>query len=349
MMPEISVIIANWNGKHFLGDCLSALRRQTFRDFETILVDNGSTDGSVEFVRKHFPEVSPLALNEKLGFTGGNIAGYELAGGSLIVLLNNDTEADSEWLQEIHNGSVSFANAGSFASKMMYFDERHRIENCGFEMAITGTPTELGRDEPDGPEWCRPRNIFGACGGAVAYRRSMLNDIGFLDPDFFMIYEDVDLSFRAQLAGYRCVYLPKAVVYHRYRSTIRKRPGTQVFYAQRNIELVYLKNLPTALVLRSAPTRLLYEIGAFVYFFRFGAGTAFLRAKVAALLKLPSILRKRWTIQKRKTVKNSELCAVLRRSAFSAKWKKFSAIRKASSESISSSIRAQKRVTERSR
>ena len=119
MMPEISVIIANWNGKHFLQDCLSALRRQTFRDFETILVDNGSTDGSIQYIREHFPEVRLLALKENLGFTGANIAGYELAGGSLIVLLNNDTEADSEWLQEIHNGSVSFANAGSNATKMM--------------------------------------------------------------------------------------------------------------------------------------------------------------------------------------------------------------------------------------
>src|SRR5579859_3097967 len=323
MMPEISVIIANWNGKHFLGDCLSALRRQTFRDFETILVDNGSTDGSVEFVRKHFPEVSPLALNENLGFTGGNIAGYELAGGSLIVLLNNDTEADSEWLQEIHNGSVSFANAGSFASKMMYFDERHRIENCGFEMAITGTPTELGRDEPDGPEWCRPRNIFGACGGAVAYRRSMLNDIGFLDPDFFMIYEDVDLSFRAQLSGYGCVYLPQAIVYHHYRSTIKKRPAVQVFYAQRNIELVYVKNLPAGFLLRSAPLRLLYEIGAAVYFCKLGAGTAFFRAKLDALKRLRSVLRQRAAIQRRKVMTNSELRVLLRGSAFFSKWKKF--------------------------
>lgn len=322
-MPEISVIIANWNGKDFLDDCLSALRRQTFRDFETILVDNGSTDGSVQYVRERFPEVRLLALKENLGFTGGNIAGYEAAAGNLIVLLNNDTEADSEWLQEIHNGSVLFAEAGSFASKMMYFDERHRIENCGFEMAITGTPTELGRDELDGPEWCSPRKIFGACGGAVAYRRSMLNDVGFLDPDFFMIYEDVDLSFRAQLSGYDCVYLPQAIVYHHYRSTIRKRPAMQVFYAQRNIEWVYLKNLPAAFLLRSAPFRLLYEIGAAVYFCRLGAGMSFLRAKMDALKRLRFVLRKRGAIQKRKVVSSSELRILLRGPAFSSKWRKF--------------------------
>lgn len=323
-MPEISVIIANWNGKHFLEDCLTALRRQTFRDFETILVDNGSTDGSVEYIRKVFPEIRLLALKENLGFTGGNIAGYELARGDLIVLLNNDTEADAEWLQEIHKGSLLFPNAGSFASKMMYFDERHRIENCGFEMAITGTPTESGRDELDGPGWCNPRRIFGACGGAAVYRRSMLNDVGFLDPDFFMIYEDVDLSFRAQLFGYDCVCLPQAVVYHRYRSTIKKRPAVQVFYAQRNIELVYLKNLPASFLFRSAPLRLLYEIGAAVYFCRLGVGSAFFRAKLDALKQLPSVFRKRAAIQKRRVVTNSELRALMRGSSFWSKWKKFS-------------------------
>ena len=323
MMPEISVIIANWNGKHFLDDCLSALRRQTFRDFETILVDNGSTDGSPEYIRANFPEVRLLALKENLGFTGGNIAGYKLAGGGLIALLNNDTEADSEWLQAIHNGSLLFEHAGSFASKMMYFDERRRIENCGFEMAISGTPTELGRDEPDGPEWCSPRNIFGACGGAVAYRRSMLNDVGFLDPDFFMIYEDVDLSFRAQLSGYDCVYLPQAIVYHHYRSTIKKRPAVQVFYAQRNIEFVYLKNLPFGFLVRSAPLRLLYEVGAALYFCRLGAGGAFFRAKLDVLKRLRSALRKRGTIQNRKVLTNSELRVRLRGSVFFSKWRKF--------------------------
>ena len=322
-MPEISVIIANWNGKHFLDDCLSALRRQTFRDFETILVDNGSTDGSPEYIRANFPEVRLLALKENLGFTGGNIAGYKLAGGGLIALLNNDTEADSEWLQAIHNGSLLFEHAGSFASKMMYFDERRRIENCGFEMAITGTPTELGRDEPDGPEWCSPRNIFGACGGAVAYRRSMLKDVGFLDPDFFMIYEDVDLSFRAQLSGYDCVYLPQAIVYHHYRSTIKKRPAVQVFYAQRNIEFVYLKNLPFRFLVRSVPVRLLYEVGAAVYFCRLGAGTAFFQAKLDAIKRLRSVLRKRRTIQKCKVVTNSDLRVRLRGSVFFSKWTKF--------------------------
>ena len=150
-MPEISVIIVNWNGKQFLDDCLCALRRQTFRDFETILVDNGSEDGSVEYARRHFPEVRLLALDSNLGFTGGNIAGYELATGRLIALLNNDTEAHPKWLESLYCGSLEYVDAASFASKMMYFDNRKQIENCGFELGRAGTTLEIGKDQTDGP------------------------------------------------------------------------------------------------------------------------------------------------------------------------------------------------------
>ena len=142
---------------------------------------------------------------------------------------------------------------------------------------------DLGRDELDGPAWTQPRKVFGASGGAVAYRRSMLEEIGFLDPDFVMIYEDADLSFRAQLRGHGCVYVPGAIVYHRYRVTIGKAPSRQVYYSQRNIEFVYLKNMPLGLILQSAPQRLLYEVGAAIYFSKQGAGSAFFRAKLDVL------------------------------------------------------------------
>lgn len=325
-MPEISVIILNWNGKQFLEDCLRAMRRQTLRDFETIVVDNGSTDGSVEYIRTHFSEMTLVALPENLGFTGGNIAGYAQASGNLVVLLNNDTEAHPSWLEEIHTASQAYPHAGSFASKMMYFDERGRVENCGFDLGLMGATVDLGRDELDGPEWTQTRKVFGACGGAVAYRRRMLEEIGFLDPEFGMIYEDADLSFRAQLRGYECVYVPGAIVYHRYRVTIGKVPSRQVFYSQRNIEFVYLKNMPLALILRSLPQRLLYEVGAAIYFSMQGTGSAFFRAKLDVLKHLPSIVRKRSEIQKRRTVTSSQVWTILRKSLFSNKWKKLQSV-----------------------
>ncbi len=331
-MPEISVIIVNWNGKQFLNDCLSSLRRQTFRDFETILVDNGSHDGSAEYVRANFPEVQLIALDTNLGFTGGNIAGYNVAIGSLIVLLNNDTETHPDWLEEVHKGSEAYPQAGSFASRMMYFDDRQRIENCGFEVDVAGMSVDIARDELYSPKWNCPRKVFGACGGAVAYRRSMLNRIGFLDPDLFMLYEDLDLSLRAQLSGYECVYLPPAVVFHRYRASIKTRPALQVFYGQRNIDLAYLKSMPMGLILRSTPLRLLYEIGAAFYFIRLGFGLAFLRAKFDVIRQLPSVLAKRGLVQQLRVLPNRQFRALMHGSVLVSKWRKFFSIRGSSKD-----------------
>jgi GT2 family glycosyltransferase len=321
-MPEISVIVINWDGKHFLETCLSALRRQTFRDFETILVDNGSQDGSADYVRSTFPDVKLIVLRENLGFTGGNIAGLEQSNGELIVLLNNDTEADPEWLAEMYKASRDFPSAGSFASKMLFFDDRERIDNCGFFLTSAGVTMDLGRSERDGPEWATPRKVFGACGGAAGYRRKMLNDVGFLDNDFFMTYEDVDLSFRAQLRGYDCVFVPQAIVYHRFRATMTKYPARQAFFSQRNIEFVYFKNMPLSLMLRSLPQRLLYEVGGAIYFFRQGAGPAFLRAKLEAVSQLPAVLRKRKAILFRRTLGNDQLRLLMQHTWIGARCKK---------------------------
>jgi len=321
-MPEISVLVVNWNGKHFLETCLTALRRQTFRDFETILVDNGSEDGSAGYVRANFPEVKLVALSENHGFAGGNIAGYQQAQGDLIVLLNNDTEADHHWVEEIHNAAQAWPRAGAFASKMLYFAERNRIDNCGFGLTAAGLTVDHGRGEQDGPAWAEPRKVFGACAGAAAYRRRMLERIGFLDPDFFTFYEDLDLSFRAQLLGYECMFAPRAIVYHRYRATMNKYPARQVFLTQRNIEFVYLQNLPLALMLRSIPQRLIYELGSAAYFFKVGVGAAFLRGKLDAVRQLPAVLRKRRRIQSERTLTNARLRSAMQNDWFRSKWKK---------------------------
>jgi GT2 family glycosyltransferase len=323
-MAEISVIVVNWNGRHLLEVCLNALRRQTFHDFKTIVVDNGSTDESADYVRDNFPEMQLITLPDNRGFAEGNIVGYEQADGKLIVLLNNDTEAHPEWLAEIHKASLTFPTIGSFASKMMYFDDRQRIENCGFALGSAGETIDLGRDELDGPEWQRQCEVFGACGGAVAYRRSMLDDIGFFDPDFFMVYEDVDLSFRAQLRGYRCLYVPGAIVFHRYRATLRTRPVRQVFYSQRNIEFVYLKNMPIGLTLRFGLRRFLYELGAALYFTSNGYGSAVFHSKYEVMKHLGALWKKRRIIQRKKTVSNAQLLAFME-PTLASKWKKFHA------------------------
>jgi GT2 family glycosyltransferase len=322
-MPEISVVVLNWNGRQFLEDCLLSLRRQTFRDFETILVDNGSTDGSVAYVSSRFPEATVEALADNAGFVQGNLAGYQRATGDAIVLLNNDTESHPRFLEEIHRATELFPQAGSFASKMLYFEERGRVDNCGSEITAAGTSIDVGRDDVDGPKYADYRWVFGGCGGAIGYRRKMLDDVGFLDRDLFMVYEDLDLSFRAQLRGYPCVFVPGAIVFHHYHGTVKRSPGKYVFYSQRNIETVYLKNMPLALMVRSLPQRVLYELGAAAYFCRMGAGMAFVKAKVDVVRQLPRILEKRREIQRRKTISNQQLRAVMKGAWIGERWTKF--------------------------
>jgi GT2 family glycosyltransferase len=261
-------------------------------------------------------------LPENRGFTGGNIAGYGEARSELIVLLNNDTEAEAHWLEELHKASREYPKAGVFASKMLLLDDRQRIDNCGFGMTTGGTTVDFGRGELDGPEWSEPKQVFGACAGAAAYRRSMLEHLGFLDPDFFNTYEDVDLSFRAQLMGYGCIFAPRAVVYHRYRATMKKYPAKQVYFSQKNIESVYLKNMPLELVLRYLPQRILYEIGAAIYFTRLGVGGAFIKAKLDVIRELPAIFRKRKAIQRRRIVSNQQLRSAMEGHWVRGRWKK---------------------------
>jgi len=323
-VPKFSIIVLNWNGKHFLETCLLALRHQTYRDFETILVDNGSQDGSVEYVQDRFPEVQVVALKSNVGFCSGNLEGYRRASGEIIALLNNDTEAHPRWVEEMNRATLEFPDVGSFASKMLYFDDREKIENCGFHLTTSGATVDLGRDEKDGPAWSHHRVVFGACAGAGVYRRSMLNEIGFLDADFFMTYEDVDLSFRAQLLGYQCLSVPDAIVYHRYRATMECQPDRQVFFSQRNIEFVYFKNMPCGLMLRFCPQRLLYEIGAAIYFLFQGNARAYLKGKIDALRHLPALLRKRNALQARRVCAIDQLRSVLvKEGPFGAKWRKF--------------------------
>jgi GT2 family glycosyltransferase len=152
----------------------------------------------------------------------------------------------------------------------------------------------------------------------------MLADIGFLDPEFFMTFEDLDLSFRGQLRGYECVFIPRAIVYHRLGATRKKNPAQDVFFSQRNIELAYLKNMPLGLILGSLLHRLAYELGGAAYFTKLGVGTAFFKAKIDAIRRLPSVLRKRAELQRRRILTNEQLRALLLRYRVCSKWKKFS-------------------------
>lgn len=320
MNPTVSVVVVNWNGRKYLEACLTSLQEQTFDDFETIVVDNGSTDGSVNLVREEFPDVRLVALNCNRGFCGGNNIGIRHAHGDYVALLNNDTEVEADWLANLVE-IIETTDADFCASKMLLYDQPKRIDTAGDYYSKLGVAGKRGHLE-DESKFQRRERVFGACAGAALYDMEMLSDIGLLDEDFFQNYEDVDLSFRARLRGYECVFVPDAVVYHHLNASIGAESEEYVYYTQRNLEYVYIKNVPLSLLVRSLPYHFIYNFLALVYFTSQGRGKAFVSGKLRVLFELPALLRKRWRIQRRRNVSPSTIESAIRIGNLRAKIKK---------------------------
>lgn len=249
--PRVSVIIPHWNGRHHLDDCLTSLRRQTFADHEVILVDNGSTDGSQAYVRQEYPEVILIELGENRGFTGACNAGYAASRGEFVCLLNNDTESDPHWLEVIVGTFERHSKVGIVASKLLLFDQRDHFHTAGDYYRVNGLPGNRGVWQVDRGQYDREEPVFSACGGAAAYRRSMIDQIGFLDDAFFFSCEDIDLAWRAHLGGWEVIYAPQAIVYHKLKAS-GGSGVTGSYHDGRNFLYVIWKNYPGSLLRRHA-------------------------------------------------------------------------------------------------
>lgn len=311
-MNNVSVIVVNWNGKHLLSACLEGLRSQRYGSFATIVVDNGSSDGSVDFIKSRFPDVAVIALPENLGFAAANNFAIKTVDTNYVALLNNDAVPDPLWLEKLVEAMVRHPEAGFAASKMVFDGDRKTIDRAGDGYTTAGVALLRGRGEPvdkfDNAGW-----VFGACAGAALYRAEMLRDIGLFDEDFFILYEDVDLSFRAQLKGYRCHYTPEAVVYHKGSCSIVHDSPLSVYYGHRNLEWVYIKNMPSRLVYRTILQHIIYNIAAFSYFLLSGRGKDFLKAKKDSLKGLKRAIEKRQQIQSGKSVDNGYIWGLFER------------------------------------
>ena len=293
-LPLISVIIPNWNGAEHLAVCLDSLRMQTYRRTEIIVVDNASTDNSRTLLEQDYPAIRLIPLPENRGFTGACNAGLEAAGGEILVLLNNDTEADPNWLTAVADAFERHPEAGSVASKMLLFDQRDQFHTAGDFYRLDGIPGNRGVWQHDLGQYDREEYVFSACGGSAAYRREMLEQIGLLDDAFFFSCEDVDLGWRAQLAGWRCIYAPDAVVYHKLQAT---GGGTTASYFNgRNFIYLIVKNYPRSLLGRYWPSalraqwRISWEA---LRAWRGEAARARLRGQLSGILGMGRMLRAR--------------------------------------------------------
>lgn len=313
---KVSVIVINYNRAQLTAKCLEALENQSFRNFEIILVDNGSTDDSLGMIRNFLAgknlvqPVTLIPLKVNGGFAGGMLAGYSRAGGEYVASLNNDAEPDRHWLETLVRTMDTNPKVGIAATKMIVYG-RAIIDSAGdgFGMHLKGFKRGEGEDQE---RYSMEESVFGACAGAALYRRKMLEEIGFFDEDFFLIQEDTDLNLRAQLAGWKVMYVPTAVVYHKVRSTIGHMSDDAVYYTLRNTELVRLKNIPFLVFLRCFPEFLVAQIADFFYFaIKHGKFRLYLRAKIDVLRSLKKTLRKRSAIMRQRKVTISYLLSIM--------------------------------------
>lgn len=309
----VSVVIPNWNGEAFLSACLGSLAQQTYKDFAVILVDNASTDGSLALVEKEFPWVKVIPLPENRGFAAAVNEGIRRSHGQYIALLNNDTEADPAWLAELVAVLEAHLDIGFCACKMLFYDQRDRVNSAGLFMRVDGVGRDIGYGQLDEPEFAIVREVFGTSGGAGIYRRAMLDDIGLFDEELVAYAEDLDLSFRAQLRGYRCLYVPTAVVYHRGGATYHRESPAAVYYGSRNMLTVILKNMPATLLRRYWLRILAAQVYQVVYLTLRGCGWAAMRGKMAALKQLRTTLAKRKAIMQTQRVSDAYIDSTLQR------------------------------------
>jgi len=295
--PLISIIVVNYNGKKFLSGCLNSIFLQTYLPFEVIMVDNASTDDSLEYVQKNFPDVKIVAQSTNLGFAGGTNAGIRMAKGEFIFTLNNDTITDSHLLEEIVQPMQQDSHVGVCGSKMIL--PNGRINSTAICISRSGAAWDRGMDEPDLGQYDTPEEVFGACAGAALYRRSMLEEIGLFDEDFFLFMEDVDLAFRAQLSGWKCMYVPSARVVHFHGGTSGTGSELAVYYGNRNLIWYIIKNFPPRVLFLSMPWIFARNCCDIPYYLLRQRGKAIVRSKIDAIRGLRAILLKRAGIEKK--------------------------------------------------
>ena len=312
-LPKVSLVIPNWNGLIHLKGCFDAISRQTFQPRETIMVDNGSTDGSVEFVQRNYPHVRIVTLGENYGFAFAVNRGIETAHGDFVGLLNNDVDLDDHWLERLADALHTDQRLGSVTCRMLNFYDHSMIDSAGDALTRFGSPYSRGYREKDNARFGRRELVFGACAGAALYRREVFTRVGMFDEDFISYYEDVDLSFRAQLAGFRCLYVPEAICYHKRGATGGKVAHYPIRMGERNLTAFYIKNFPLVILLSRFPFILASRVRRMYRSARAGMGRATWEGFVEGFTLLPAMIRKRRKIQKTRVVSIGYVNSLMRR------------------------------------
>ncbi len=310
--PRVSVVVPNWNGKVHLAACLDSLLAQSLAA-HIIVVENGSTDGSLEFLREHYPKVQLIVHEQNLGFTGGVNAGIRASmerGDHFVALLNNDAVADKNWLKELVHTLEHHPKAGMAAAKILNHDGSE-LDSTGEILTSWGLSYPRGRAEHNLSEYDARTQIFGASGGASLYRIAMFKHIGLFDDYFFAYYEDADLSFRAQLHGWQTVFAPKARVTHQIGASSSKIKDFTTYHALKNLPMLVWKNVPGSLLPSILPRFVVAYVSFMASAVQRGQFGTVLRALGKVLVYAPAKTRARWNIQHTRSVSAAHIWKLL--------------------------------------
>jgi GT2 family glycosyltransferase len=316
MQKIVFVIIPNYNGADRLATSIDSVLAQSYKNFKLVVVDNGSVDDSrtiIEAYEAKDDRVISIFRDKNYGYTGGVNPGMELAMEQDIAYaapFNNDAVADKDWLKQLVNFLDSNPEYGIATCKLLHEDGK-TFDSTADLYTVWGIPYPRGRDETVSDKYDKQTDIFGASGGASIYRVSMLRKIGIFDQDFFAYYEDIDLSFRAQLAGYKVAFVPTSIVYHEQGKTSEKMANG--FTTKQ-----YMKNLPL-IIIKDIPTRLWYHVVPrfwFAYSLFFvnailqGRGAAAFQGWLTVWKLLPAKLKARRHIQQNRTVSDAYIWSI---------------------------------------
>jgi GT2 family glycosyltransferase len=302
-MKKVYVVIPNWNGADRLKLCVDSLKTQT-QAHQIVVVDNGSVDDSVDTVESEYPQVHLILHKKNKGFSGGVNPGIKYSieqGGEYVALLNNDAVADKDWLKNLTDFLDKHPDAGIATSKICD-DKKTHLDSTGDLYTVWGLPFPRGRGEPYSDKYDKDTWVFGASGGASLYRIKMLTEIGLFDEDFFAYYEDVDISFRAQLAGWKVAYVPSAEVYHEISATSSQIKGFATYHTLKNLPLLIWKNVPWRLMPKIWPRLVLAYLLIAGRALSRGQFGPFFKGIIMGIILWPKKMFERYKIQRTRKV-----------------------------------------------
>jgi GT2 family glycosyltransferase len=302
IIRDVSIISINYNGKHFLKDCLESIQGTEASDAEVIIVDNASTDGSGEYLRREFPSVKVMELDRNYGFAEANNRGAEAASGKYLVFLNNDTVVTQGWLLALLDALSSEPEVGAAGSKLLLYHLPGKMNSAGANIVFNGGGHDIGFMADDSLTY-NVRGPRGAvCAASMIVRREEFLSLGGFDPLYFMYFEDVDLCWRYWLSGYKVLYVPQSVVYHRFGGTTgsSRHVPLRVFYGTRNALFNILKNYESRHIFLPLCFNVLHHAAKFLGFIatlRLRSAQEIPKAYGSLMYHLSEVMQKRRIIQ----------------------------------------------------